>query len=70
MFVVKASLANKALREAAGVWRTYHLMEERTILQSVADTMNLRCAIVESEAGGLEGVRLCGGGGVVEAELF
>ena len=39
MIVVKASLANKALREAAGVWRTYHPMVERKILQSVADTM-------------------------------
>ena len=39
MFVVKASLANKTLREAAGVWRTYHPMEQRKVLQGVADTM-------------------------------
>ncbi len=39
MFVVKASLANKALREAASVWRTYHPMVERKILQGVADTI-------------------------------
>ena len=39
MFAVKVSLANKALREAAGVWRTYHPMEQRRILQSVSDTM-------------------------------
>jgi hypothetical protein len=37
--VGKASITNKALREVAGVWRKYHPMEQRAVLQSVAESM-------------------------------